>query len=114
MGDKETYPITLHAQHLRASELETQPITSHYPTGEPTHPINAQYTKDSVDTSAHSSEPCLRRTSGQSETIHAKYMLGCDGAHSWTREQLGLRMEGESTDTVWGVMDIMPMTDFPE
>ena len=46
------------------------------------------------------------------ETIRAKYLIGCDGAHSWTRAQLGLSLEGESTDHVWGVMDIVPLTNF--
>ena len=38
------------------------------------------------------------------ETIQAKYIIGCDGAHSWTRKQLGFRMEGEQTEYVWGVL----------
>ena len=29
------------------------------------------------------------------EIIRAKYVIGCDGAHSWTRQQLGLKMFGE-------------------
>lgn len=51
---------------------------------------------------------------GTSEILHAKYMIGCDGAHSWTRRQLGFKMEGEQTDFIWGVLDIVPITDFPE
>ena len=38
------------------------------------------------------------------ERIHAKYVIGCDGAHSWTRKQLGSLMEGEQTEYVWGVL----------
>ncbi|CAK9441528.1 uncharacterized protein LODBEIA_P53960 [Lodderomyces beijingensis] len=48
------------------------------------------------------------------ELIHAKYVLGADGAHSWVRKQLGIDMEGEQTDFVWGVVDIVPITDFPD
>jgi phenol 2-monooxygenase len=44
--------------------------------------------------------------------VEAKYILGCDGAHSWLRKQLGLRLEGESYDDSWGVLDIIPLTDF--
>jgi len=36
-----------------------------------------------------------------SEKIRAKYVVGCDGAHSWTRRQIGCVMEGESTDYIW-------------
>ncbi|CAG9953965.1 unnamed protein product [Clonostachys rosea f. rosea IK726] len=41
-------------------------------------------------------------------------MIGCDGAHSWVREKLGITMEGAQTESVWGVMDIVPVTDFPD
>ena len=50
----------------------------------------------------------------QEEIIEAKYVVGCDGAHSWTRQQIGSRMVGESLDYVWGVMDGHFVTDFPE
>ncbi|OJJ42343.1 hypothetical protein ASPZODRAFT_2122335 [Penicilliopsis zonata CBS 506.65] len=48
------------------------------------------------------------------KTIHAKYLLGCDGAHSWVRERLGLRLEGDKMDEHWGVFDAIPITDFPD
>ncbi|KAI5962614.1 uncharacterized protein KGF55_003690 [Candida pseudojiufengensis] len=48
------------------------------------------------------------------ELIKAKYVLGSDGAHSWVRKQLNINMEGEHTDFVWGVMDIVPITNFPD
>lgn len=49
---------------------------------------------------------------GMGTTVEAKYILGCDGAHSWVRKQLGLRLEGESYNDCWGVLDIIPLTDF--
>ncbi|KAI5962906.1 hypothetical protein KGF57_001346 [Candida theae] len=48
------------------------------------------------------------------ELIKAKYVLGSDGAHSWVRKQLDIEMQGESTDFIWGVVDIVPITDFPD
>lgn len=51
-------------------------------------------------------------TEGMLETIRAQYLVGCDGAHSWTRRQLGFSMEGDQTDFVWGVIDMIPITDF--
>jgi phenol 2-monooxygenase len=41
-------------------------------------------------------------------------MIGCDGAHSWTRRQIGSELQGEPTDFIWGVLDIVPITDFRE
>lgn len=48
------------------------------------------------------------------EVVRAKYVVGCDGAHSWTRKTLGkdFEMRGEMTDSIWGVLDIVPITDF--
>lgn len=51
---------------------------------------------------------------GGETVVRCKYMIGCDGAHSWVREQLGIVMEGEQTESVWGVMDIIPITNFRE
>ncbi|KAK4183381.1 putative monooxygenase [Podospora australis] len=53
---------------------------------------------------------------GKSEVVNAKYVIGCDGARSWTRRALGPEFElrGEATDFIWGVMDIIPITNFPD
>ena len=51
---------------------------------------------------------------GVEKVYEAKYALGCDGAHSVIRKSLGYKMVGDSTDAVWGVMDIYPQTDFPD
>ena len=46
--------------------------------------------------------------------MNAKYVIGCDGARSWTRRALGFELHGEATDFIWGVMDVIPITDFRE
>ncbi|KAH7183324.1 FAD binding domain-containing protein [Fusarium flagelliforme] len=51
---------------------------------------------------------------GKSHTYRAKYAIGCDGAHSTVRKSLGFKMVGDSTDSVWGVMDVYPITNFPD
>ncbi|KAL1952881.1 hypothetical protein VTO42DRAFT_4068 [Malbranchea cinnamomea] len=56
----------------------------------------------------------LNERSGKTETVKARFMVGCDGAHSWTRQQLGFSLNGDSTDFIWGVLDIIPVTDFPD
>ncbi|KAJ5115005.1 Monooxygenase FAD-binding [Penicillium alfredii] len=47
-------------------------------------------------------------------TINAKYLVGCDGAHSWVRMHLGLTQEGDRMNENWGVFDSIPLTDFPD
>ena len=51
---------------------------------------------------------------GQTERIHASYVVGCDGARSAVRELLGYTLQGEAARQLWGVMDILPITDFPD
>ena len=46
--------------------------------------------------------------------VEAKYLVGCDGARSWLRKELGLRLEGKNLSDSWGVLDIIPLTDFRE
>ena len=58
--------------------------------------------------------------------VKAKYLLGCDGARSLVRRAISggeqgdgeykgkIRMEGEATDIIWGVMDVAVKTDFPD
>jgi len=50
----------------------------------------------------------------RTEIVHAKYVVGADGAHSWVRKALGIHMEGEQTKSIWGVVDLVPETDFPD
>ncbi|KAH8425157.1 uncharacterized protein LDX57_002906 [Aspergillus melleus] len=50
--------------------------------------------------------------SNQLEVINARYVVACDGAHSWTRDQLGVSTEGDSKGSTWGIFDIVPITDF--
>ncbi|CDM35428.1 Aromatic-ring hydroxylase-like [Penicillium roqueforti FM164] len=49
-----------------------------------------------------------------SYTVNSKYLIACDGAHSWIRTALGLKLEGDQTDEKWGVIDLIPLTDFPD
>ncbi|KAK0726522.1 FAD binding domain-containing protein [Apiosordaria backusii] len=48
------------------------------------------------------------------EMIFAKYIVGCDGARSWLREQLNVTLEGDLTDSVFGVVDMVPKSNFPD
>jgi phenol 2-monooxygenase (NADPH) len=56
----------------------------------------------------------LDKEDGDKEVVRAKYVIGADGAHSWVRKALGIEMEGEQTDFVWGVVDTIPDTNFPD
>jgi phenol 2-monooxygenase len=47
-------------------------------------------------------------------TIRARYVVGCDGARSAIRAAIGRELTGDVTDEVWGVMDVLAVTDFPD
>ena len=48
------------------------------------------------------------------ETIRARYAVGCDGARSTVRRTLGKELTGEAARQLWGVMDVLAVTDFPD
>lgn len=48
------------------------------------------------------------------ETIKARFIVGSDGGRSRVRKNLGITLDGDSTDKAWGVMDILLNTDFPD
>ncbi|KAG1850916.1 FAD binding domain-containing protein [Suillus subluteus] len=50
----------------------------------------------------------------QEEIVHAKFVVGADGAHSWVRKQLDIAMDGEQSEFIWGVLDMVPDTNFPD
>lgn len=52
--------------------------------------------------------------STQRKVIRAKYLVGADGAHSEVRRCMGLTLEGDTTDHIWGVVDFVADTDFPD
>jgi phenol 2-monooxygenase len=51
---------------------------------------------------------------GETSTVRAKYVVGCDGSRSRIRTAVGRELVGDVTDESWGVMDILAVTDFPD
>ncbi|AXR74626.1 3-hydroxybenzoate 4-monooxygenase [Auritidibacter sp. NML130574] len=51
---------------------------------------------------------------GEQRTVRAKYVVGCDGAHSRVRDSIGRVMSGDVANHAWGVMDVLANTDFPD
>ncbi|KAJ5649395.1 Phenol hydroxylase C-terminal dimerization [Penicillium longicatenatum] len=60
--------------------------------------------------------PVLARisVSGVERSVRTKHLVGADGAHSVVRRSMGLNLEGESLDHIWGVVDLVAETDFPD
>ena len=73
---------------------------------------------DQTGKSAHPVTVTIERTDeahkGQTETVKARYVVGCDGARSAVRKAIGRELRGEAANQAWGVMDILAVTDFPD
>ena len=69
----------------------------------------------SQDLAAYPITAHFKRTDNDDEeTIKARYVVGCDGGRSSVRHELGIKMEGDSANKAWGVMDVLVTTDFPD
>jgi phenol 2-monooxygenase len=75
-----------------------------------TEPIDMKIDLESVhDADAYPIEVSLL-SEGENvvrETIQAKYVIGCDGAHSWSRKQLGISFIGDLADSTWGMLPML-------
>lgn len=99
------YPITMHVERVHGGNPEGLPERA-----------SVKRTASQRGTQRrHSMNDARKIVNRKSvQTIKAKYLIGCDGAHSWTRNHLDIHMHGEQTDYVWGVLDVIPITDFPD
>ncbi|KAI1384438.1 FAD binding domain-containing protein [Hypoxylon trugodes] len=66
-----------------------------------------------ADPSAHC-VTVMASKGGAEREYRAKYVLGSDGAHSTVRKSLSFQMVGDTSDAIWGVMDVIPRTSFPD
>jgi phenol 2-monooxygenase len=51
---------------------------------------------------------------GQTATVRANYVIGCDGARSNVRAAIGGALHGDAAHQAWGVIDVLAITDFPD
>ncbi len=51
---------------------------------------------------------------GETATVRANYVVGCDGARSTVRSAIGGTLRGDAAHQAWGVMDILANTGFPD
>ena len=94
VDDEDAYPVEVTLRHLSEAEATPSQRLSNLQDGL----FRSNLTED--DTSK-----LLAGGEGQTmeEIVRAKFVVGCDGAHSWVRKSLGreFEMEGESTDAIW-------------
>lgn len=99
VGDGDTYPITVKL----GKTTEFDPLSVDSPQDDRlVHDGPHRHATSNGERDVSSLGPTMCGKTHQ--IIHSKYVIGCDGAHSWTRKQLGVTMEGDQTDHVWGVI----------
>ena len=103
LDDPQSYAVKLTLRHLSKEELSNSPWSVPVPRKD-------DFNLSPGDEIEIQREPS--RDAGTEEIVHAKYVIGCDGARSWTRKAIGLKFEGFGNDPLWGAMDIVPVTDF--
>lgn len=97
--DVDAYPIEVVLQHLTDEEANPEQHAATNGTASSDGLFRSNMAAD--DTQELLNKAATNGKAGTKETVKAKYMIGCDGAHSWTRNQLGYKLEGEQTDYIW-------------
>lgn len=82
------YPFVLGLEQFRTEDLLAEHAVR----------LGINIERETTMTSFNAEGDCVsvtvQRTNGTEETIRARYLVGCDGAHSVTRKSLGLPFEG--------------------
>ena len=96
--------------HMRRSATRAEPVYGLHATGVQVdeHPAGEHPVTVTLDHVA-GGEP-----TGETSTVRARYVVGCDGARSGVRQAIGRSLEGDRTDRSWGVLDVLAVTDFPD
>ncbi|KAJ5676917.1 uncharacterized protein N7477_002550 [Penicillium maclennaniae] len=109
--DPNAFPITVKVRTLSENEL----TPSNNSDGGSSHSVPGGLKESDIPSDdLHDLHQRSKSRQTKTELVKAKYLIGCDGAHSWTRKQIDIPLEGSSTDDIWGVIDIIPITDFPD
>ncbi|KAI0246912.1 FAD binding domain-containing protein [Lactifluus subvellereus] len=108
------FEVTLHQGEIESIFLDSMKKED-LQVERPIVPVALQLSEDPAELADSHTYP-IKERKDETETVHAKFVVGTDGAHSWVRKTLGICMDGEQTDFLWGVVDIIPSekTDFPD
>ena len=105
--------------HLIVNQARLQQYLLDYMRNSPSR-LEADYGLDFVDLGVESEGEypvvvTLRDVATSSlTTVRAKYVVGCDGAHSRVRDSIGAVPRGDFANHAWGVVDMLAVTDFPD
>ncbi|KAI8390815.1 FAD binding domain-containing protein [Radiomyces spectabilis] len=96
-------------QHITESSLQSQLSRTDVQVERPATVVQM---KQSSNTDYPVRATVMHMQDAVTEEVECRYILGCDGAHSDIRSQLGIVNEGETTETHAGVVDALVRTNF--
>lgn len=92
IDESDAYPITVKLRALTEEEANA---------GLPYGDLRAIGRSDVPQDEWNDLNPKKTKSPGETETLKAKFIIGSDGAHSWTRKQLNIPLEGSTTEALW-------------
>ena len=115
--DQSEMPHTLMNQ-ARIHELFLDVMRNSPSRLEPDYSLSLRDLTIDTETGDHPVTVTLERVGGGADgetvTVKANYVVGCDGARSNVRKAIGGELHGDAAHQAWGVMDILATTDFPD
>ncbi|OGM48603.1 putative phenol 2-monooxygenase [Aspergillus bombycis] len=104
-NDHEEYPITVKLRTFTEEELSAAS----------TYGGSQSLSRDRVaPDDVEDLTPERKHEPGTIEIVKAKYLISRDGGRSWTRKQLDIPFTGSTTEHIWGVLDVVPITNFTD
>lgn len=76
--------------------------------------ILKQWVVEDASSTSHPVNCMIENTStGATENIRAKFLVGCDGGSSFIRRSLNIPFDGVDTGIYWGILDARFESDYP-
>lgn len=101
------YKYTLAISQAKTEELLTRALEARGVLVERSHELKS-YEQDDQEVRALVKSPALAGSDSpvEDEIVRAKFLVGCDGAHSVVRHQAGFEFEGAAYQEIFGAADV--------
>lgn len=97
--DLSQFPYMLMLEQSKNEELLYNYLRTHG------REVHWQTELESFDQDANGVTARIKTASGETQSVHGKYLVGCDGASSPVRQRLGLTFEGSTFERLFYVAD---------
>ena len=91
---------------MERGKFPTRLVIDHQAVNDPSaYPITVWLAHDPQQTTNGTTDLTDENPQGIQEqtVVRARYVVGCDGAKSWTRKEMGIDVRREESDSTWGL-----------